>query len=90
MYRPTISFTDLMLGNYDLVAKHVSEVMPRLSEYILMVKRTHSKSKETKRFLEILKSLEKAYAFTRDYSNAMKVEMVKRLKEEYDRGFVFI
>jgi len=56
----------------------------------MMVKRTRSKSKEAKKFLEILKNLEKAYAFTRDYSNAMKAEMVKRLKEEYDRGFVFI
>ena len=90
MYQPTISFTDLMLGNYDQVARHVSIVMPRLSEYILMVKRTRSKSKETKKFLEVLKSLEKAYAFTRDFSNSTKVEMVIRLKEEYDRGFVFI
>ena len=90
LYQPAISFTDLMLGNYDLVARHISEVMPRLSDYTMMVKRTRSKSKETKKFLKILKSLEKAYAFTRDYSNAMKAEMVKRLKEEYDRGFVFI
>lgn len=90
LYQPAISFTDLMLRNYDLVARHISEVMPRLSEFTVMVKRTRSKSKETKKFLEILKGLEKAYAFTRDYSNAMKVEMVKRLKEEYDRGFVFI
>ncbi|MBY8998080.1 MAG: hypothetical protein KGD60_10120 [Candidatus Thorarchaeota archaeon] len=90
LYQPVISFTDLMLGNYDLVARHISEVMPRLSKYTMMVKRTRTKSKEAKKFLEILKNLERAYAFTRDYSNAMKVEMVKRLKEEYDRGFVFI
>ncbi len=90
MYHPTISFIDLMLSNYDQVARHVSIVLPRLSDYILKVERIRSKSKEAKKFLEILKSIENAYAFTRDYSNAMKVEMVKRLKEEYDRGFIFI
>ena len=37
LYQPAISFTDLMLGNYDLVARHISEVMPRLSDYTMMV-----------------------------------------------------
>ncbi|MHA1933719.1 MAG: hypothetical protein ACW97A_00435 [Candidatus Thorarchaeota archaeon] len=90
LYQPAISFTDLMLGNFGQVSKHISEVMPRLSEFSSMVKKTRSKSKATKKFLEILNSLEKAYAFTRDFSNSMKVEMVIKLKEEHDRGFVFI
>lgn len=90
LYQPAISFTDLMLGNYDQLSRHISEVMPRLSGFIIMVKKTRSKSQTTKKFLEILNNLEKAYTFTRDFSNSMKVDMVKRLKEEYDRGFVFI
>ncbi|MHA2058617.1 MAG: hypothetical protein ACXACG_12415 [Candidatus Thorarchaeota archaeon] len=90
LYQPTISFMDLVLSNYDQVARHISVVMPRLSEFILAVKKTRSKSKTTKQFLEILNSLKAAYSFTWDYSNSLKVEMISRLKEEYDRGFVFI
>jgi DNA-binding transcriptional regulator GbsR (MarR family) len=90
LYQPTISFSDLMLSNYDQVARHVTQVMPRLAQFIEMVKKTRSRSVETRRLLEILNGFEKAYSFTRDFSNSMKVEMVIRMKEEYDRGFVFI
>jgi hypothetical protein len=90
LYQPTISFSDLMLGNYDQLARHISQVMPRLTEFIAMTKKSRSKSIETRRFLEILNGFEKAYSFTRDFSNSMKIEMVIQMKEEYDRGFVFI
>jgi DNA-binding transcriptional regulator GbsR (MarR family) len=90
LYQSAISFTDLMLSNYDQLASHISEAMPRLSEFILATRKSHSKSKEGKKFLEILRSLEKAYSFTRDISISMKVEMVARLKEESEKGFVLI
>jgi hypothetical protein len=79
-----------MLSNYDQVARHISQVMPRLTEFIELTKKMRPKSVETKWFLKILIGFEKAYSFTRDFSNSMKVEMVIRMKEEYDRGFVFI
>ena len=90
LYQPAISFSDLMLSNYDQVARHISQVMPRLTEFIELTKKMRPKSVETKWFLKILIGFEKAYSFTRDFSNSMKVEMVIRMKEEYDRGFVFI
>ncbi|MHA2286990.1 MAG: hypothetical protein ACXABZ_14085 [Candidatus Thorarchaeota archaeon] len=85
-YQPAISFVDLMLGNFDQLAKHISIVMPRLSEFISMTHKITPRSKKTRKFLEVLRNIKKAYSFT---SKSMKVEMVIRLKEELDRGFVF-
>jgi DNA-binding transcriptional regulator GbsR (MarR family) len=89
-YQPKISFNDLMLGNFDQLAAHIAQTMPHLLKFINRTKKIGSRAKEAKRFLEILKGFKRAYLFTRDFSISMKVEMVARLKEEYDRGFVFI
>ncbi|MHA2462876.1 MAG: hypothetical protein ACXAEJ_16745 [Candidatus Thorarchaeota archaeon] len=88
-YQPAISFVDLMLGNFDQLAKHISIVMPRLSEFISMTHKITPRSKKTRKFLEVLRNIKKAYSFTREFSKSMKVEMVIRLKEELERGFVF-
>jgi hypothetical protein len=63
--------------------------MPRLSEFISMTHKITPRSKETRKFLEVLRNIKKAYSFTREFSKSMKVEMVIKLKEEHDRGFVF-
>ncbi len=89
-YQPKISFNDLMLGNFDQLAAHIAQTMPHLSRFVKRTEKIGSRTKEAKRFLEILNGFQRAYLFTRDFSISMKVEMVTRLKEEYDRGFVFI
>ncbi|MFW9966336.1 MAG: hypothetical protein ACFFEA_04215 [Candidatus Thorarchaeota archaeon] len=47
-------------------------------------------SKMSKKLLEFLKSLERAYSFSLVLSHDMKVRMVIRMKEENDRDFAFI
>ncbi|MGY5859990.1 MAG: hypothetical protein RTU63_11525 [Candidatus Thorarchaeota archaeon] len=89
-YRPAISFTDLMLGNFIQLEMHLSQVIPQLVEYRKRVAKIPNSLNQKKPFLNALKSLEQAYAFTRDFSRKMKVEMVTNLKEEIDSGHAFI
>ena len=90
LYQPAISFADFILGNYDLVDRQITEFLPQLLEYIKRTRKIRPMSKKAKQFLNILNNLKKAYSFTQQFSRRMKVEMILKLKEEYDRGFVFI
>lgn len=90
LYQPTISFAELMLGNVDRLAEYESTMMIRISEFISMTKKTRSESGETKRFLDFLNILLKAYSFAQRLTKELKVKLVLKLKEEYDRGFDFI
>ena len=90
VYYPTISFTELMLGNFNQMEKHISQVMPQLVEYAVQVRKINNSLNETKPFLDTLSRLEEAYAFTRDFSRRMKRTMVEKLKEKVDSGHVFI
>ncbi len=89
-YSSSMSFIEFMLGNFDRAAGQVSIALPRLSDFATKVRRLRSKSKATKKFLEVIEKFEKAYILTLKFSQSMKVDMVLQLKEEYDRGFEFI
>jgi len=89
-YQPAVSFTDLMLGNFIQVEMHVSHVMPKLKEYTKRVRKVSNSLNRKKPFLNALKSLEEAYAFTQHYSRIMKIRMIADLKEKIDSGHVFI
>lgn len=89
LYQPTISLSELMLSSIDRVVEYESVVMIRLSEFISMTRKIHPISSDTKQFLAFLRKLKKAYSFAEKFSKNMKVELVIKLKEEFDRGFVF-
>jgi DNA-binding transcriptional regulator GbsR (MarR family) len=89
-YRPIISFTDLMLSYSERLLKQVIAGKSQLSEYISATRKIRPTSKESKKFLDVLNSFVKAYTFTHRFTMSFKAKMVTRLKEEYDRGFVFI
>ena len=89
LYHSTVSFSELMLASIDRVIEYESTVRKHLSDFIAMTRKIHPVSKETKRFLEFLRNLKKAYTFAQKFSKNMKVEFVVRLKNEFDRGFVF-
>ncbi|MGY5875409.1 MAG: hypothetical protein RTU30_06665, partial [Candidatus Thorarchaeota archaeon] len=74
----------------DQLARQITTVLPRLFEFKKMTQKIRPASKETRDFLEVLKNIERAHSFTLKFSQSMKVEMVAKLKEEYDRGFEFI
>ena len=61
-----------------------------MSKYISAVRKIRPKSKEVKKFLDVLNSFVKAYEFTHRFTMGFKAKMVTRLKEEYEGGFVFI
>ncbi len=88
-YEPGILFSDLMIGYFDHTANYIDMTRKHLSEFGTKTCRVGS-SKKSKNLLEFLKSLERAYSIALSLSHDMKVKMVMRLKEEYDRGFVFI
>lgn len=79
-----------MLGNFTQVEMHISQVMPQLVQYAKRVQEIQNELNHKIPFLDTLANLEEAYVFNQDFSVGMKVEMVNKLKEEYDRGFVFI
>ncbi|MFW9869042.1 MAG: hypothetical protein ACFFFO_02470 [Candidatus Thorarchaeota archaeon] len=88
-YRPGLLFSDLMLGYFDRTAMYIHSMKNRLSEFATETRKLR-KTDQSMKLLEILESLEKAYSFSLALSHDMKVKMVMRLKEEYDRGFTFI
>lgn len=90
LYQPAISFFDLMLSYFDRAASYILIMKNRLSEFVLETRRIRPVSKESNKFLDFLVTLERAYTFTLAFSGNMKVEMVSRLKDEYEQGFVFI
>jgi DNA-binding transcriptional regulator GbsR (MarR family) len=89
-YRPAISFTDLMLSYSERLLKQTIAGKSQLSKYISATRKIRPVSKEAKKFIGVLNSFVKAYAFTHRFTMSFKAKMVTRLKEEYDRGFVFI
>jgi hypothetical protein len=89
-YKPAISFTDIMLGNFDQLAAHLSKVIPRLIEYRNQVKKIPNSLNQKNPFLRALRGLEEAYAFTRYFSRKMNAELLIRLKKEIDSGHPFI
>ena len=89
LYHPTVSLSELMLSSIDRVVKYESAVMKRLSEFISITRKVSPTSKQTKQFLAFLRNLKKAYSYAEKFSKNMKVELVIKLKEEFDRGFVF-
>ena len=90
LYQPAFSFTDFMLGSFAQVETHISQVMPKLTEYIKRVKKVRNSLNRKKPFLNALSRLVEAYAFTRDFSRIMKVTMARSLKEKIDSGHVYI
>ncbi|MFW9980404.1 MAG: hypothetical protein ACFFE3_00645 [Candidatus Thorarchaeota archaeon] len=88
-YQPGLLFSDLMLGYFDRTALYIESMKTCLSEFASQTRKLRS-TKESKKLLEILESLERAYSYALALSHDMKVKMVMRLKEEYDRGFTFI
>jgi len=88
-YRPGLLFSNLMLGYFDRTAMYIDRMKNRLSEFVAETQKLR-KTDQSMKLLEILESLERAYSFSLVLSHHMKVKMVMRLKEEYDRGFVFI
>ena len=89
-YQPAISFTDLMLGSFVQLEMHLSQVIPQLAEYTKRAAKIPNSLNQKKPFLNALRSLEEAYAFTRYFSQKMKVSLVTHLKENIDSGHVFI
>lgn len=89
-YRPVISFTDLMLSYSERLLKQAIAGKSQLSEYISATRKIRPVSKESKKFLDVLNSFVKAYTFTHRFTTSFKAKMVTKLKEEYERGFVFI
>ncbi|UCE09963.1 MAG: hypothetical protein JSW61_13475 [Candidatus Thorarchaeota archaeon] len=90
LYRSRISFVGFMLNYYDRLERQVSEGTARISEFIQSTRKIRPQTSDTKKFLDTLKRLEKAYSFTLRFSESSKVEMVTRLREEYARGFEFV
>jgi DNA-binding transcriptional regulator GbsR (MarR family) len=89
-YQSAILFPDLMLSYFDRAAYYISTMIEKLSDFIQDVRKIKSSSSASKKFLNFLIELEKAYSFSLAFSKNMKVEMVKRLKSEYEQGFTFI
>ena len=89
-YRPFISFTDLMLSYSERLLVQADAGMSQLSKYISATREIRPLYEEEKKFLDVLNSFMNAYAFTYRFTQSFKAKMVTRLKEEYDRGFVFI
>ncbi|MHA2379134.1 MAG: hypothetical protein ACXADS_07645 [Candidatus Thorarchaeota archaeon] len=89
-YHSTISLSDLMLASFDRVANYISSVRTRLSDFVTTTQKVRRKSEEATEFLDFLMGLENAYSFALSFSVNMKVQTVRHLKEEYDRGFAFI
>jgi hypothetical protein len=89
-YQPSISFTDLMLGNFVQVELHISQVMPQISEFKKRVRKIPNSLNQKKPLIQTLKSLENAYAFTLHYSRIMKMRLIADLKEKLDSGHAFI
>ncbi|MFX1484865.1 MAG: hypothetical protein ACFFCP_16935 [Promethearchaeota archaeon] len=88
-YQPGILFSEMMLGQFDRVANYIDTTRKQLSKFATRTRKAGS-SKKAKKLLEFLRSLESAYSIALALSHDMKVKMVMRLKEEYDRGFTFI
>jgi len=89
-YEPAISFPDLMLSYFDRALQYIQTMKKRLSEFAKDVRLLDLKTEEAKKFLDFLKTLKKGYELSYAFSINMKVEVVKRLKQEFDRGFEFI
>ena len=79
-----------MLNSYDRVTMYVTQILSRLSEFIEKTKKVRSKTPEQKDFLSLLTNIGRAYKFAQGFSQSMKVDFVVKLKEEHERGFVFI
>jgi DNA-binding transcriptional regulator GbsR (MarR family) len=90
LYHSAISFSDLMLASFDRVANYISSVRTRLSEFVSTAKKVRPKSMEASEFVDFLVNLENAYTLALAFSVNMKVQTVRQLREEYNRGFVFI
>jgi DNA-binding transcriptional regulator GbsR (MarR family) len=90
IYQSGISFVELQLGSYDRAALFFHTVNEKLSKLVKDAQTIRPVSENVKSFLSILETFEQAYSFTLAFSRHMKVEMVKILKDEYERGFVFI
>jgi hypothetical protein len=89
-YQPAISFADLMLSYGGRLLDQAVAGKAQLSKYISATRKIRPRSKEVRRFLDVLNSLVKAYEFTHRFTKGFKAKMATRLKAEYDRGFVFI
>jgi DNA-binding transcriptional regulator GbsR (MarR family) len=89
-YEPAISFSNLMLASFDRVANYISSVGVKLSDFRKVAMKVSRKPNEEAAFVEFLRDLEDAYSLALEFSRSMKVKTVKRLKEEFERGFVFI
>jgi len=90
LYRPAISFTDLMLSYGERLSRDAQAGKSKMSEFIKMTRKVRPISKESKKFIDVLDGLLKAYAFTHEFSMIFKAKMVTKLKEKHDRGLVFI
>ena len=88
-YLPGTPFSDMMLAYFDRAALYIESMKSRLSKFAAETRKLRQ-TQQSKKLLGILESLEKAYSFSLALSHDMKVRMVMRLKEEYNRGFTFI
>ncbi len=88
-YQPGVLFSQLMLGYFDNAARYIDNMERRLSEFASKTRKLR-KTEQSKKFLDIIQSLKRAYSFALSLSHDMKVRMVMRLKEEYKQGFKFI
>lgn len=90
LYRPAISFTDFMFSQSDRLVRDTITGIAQLIKFVSSARKIRSTAKETEKFLDVLSSFEKAYTFTLEVAKRFKATMVAKLKDEYDRGFVFI
>jgi DNA-binding transcriptional regulator GbsR (MarR family) len=88
-YHPGVLFSQLMLGYFDRAAMYIDSTKNRLSDFVAQTRKVRPTT-DSNKLVEVLKSLERAYTFALALSHDMKVRMVMRLKEEHERGFVFI
>ena len=90
IYQPLLSFTDLLLGSFNQLDVHISEVKPQLSKFTKKVNKIPNSMNDKAPFLTTLRSFEEAYSFTSDFSRFMKRKLVTELKEKIDSGHPFI
>jgi len=89
-YEPAILFPDLMLSYFDRAANYIATMIQRLASFIKDIRNTRLKSEEASKFLDFLLTLEEGYQLSYAFSINMKVEVVRRLREEFEKGFEFI
>lgn len=71
-------------------AHYAVKIENHLSEFVDATRKVRPKTEAVTGFIRFLQGLENAYSLARAFSVNMKVQAVRRLKAEYERGFAFI